>query len=444
MGGKVLVVGAGPTGCATGAALASRGYEVDIVDLRSDPRVPRNGKTQTQRSINLALSTRGLTTLDILGYGDRARALGVPMPGRELHGLDGQVEFQPYGQPGQHLLSVPRTALSELLVDAAEKAGCAVKFEHKCMNIDLEAHKVSFRTPQDETTEVEADLLVGADGTFSKVRSTMMRTTAFDYSQDYLPAAYKELSMPAALAKGMRREALHIWPRHRYMLIALPNLDGSFTCTLFHRQDAFDAIKTDVDVMKLFRESFPDTIPMIPDLCSQYFSNPTPPLLTVRCNPYHYKDSALLIGDAAHAIVPFYGQGCNLALEDVRVLWELLDHYDGDFGVILPEFTRRRKRNADAIAQLAIDNYTEMASKTASTAFLVKRRLGLLLNRLAPKSFVPLYTMISFTNTPYADAVEIAANTERTASRAARAVVAVCVLATAITSASVLLRKLRR
>lgn len=296
------MIGGGPAGCATGAALVHRGFDVDVVDVRMDMRKRKDGEGVEQRSINLALSTRGLTTLDALGCGDAARAMGVPMHGRELHGLDGKTEFQAYGQPGQYLLSVSRTGLSEILLDAAEKAGCNLLFNHKCLETDLDAGIVKLETGSGEQITRQADLIVGSDGTFSKVRSTMMRRSRFDYSQDFLPAAYKELSIPPEKGVNMRREALHIWPRHRFMLIALPNQDGSFTCTLFHDQEAFDALQTENDVLKLFKDSFPDAIPLIPDLIADFFANPTPSLVTIRCHPYHYKDRALLIGDAAHAI----------------------------------------------------------------------------------------------------------------------------------------------
>ncbi|KAJ8907026.1 hypothetical protein NDN08_003509 [Rhodosorus marinus] len=439
MGKKVLIVGGGPAGCAAGATFGMRGDDVTIVDMREDLRIRNGGPGPEQRSINLALSTRGLTALDAIGCGDGARELGVPMHGREVHALDGSTQFQQYGQFGQYLLSVPRSALNELVIDAAEKNGCQVLFGHKCRDLSLDEPSVTVEVGQGTERKLQADLVIGADGAFSRVRAMMMRKEWFNYSQDYIPAAYKELSISAENGKDMRLEALHIWPRHQFMLIALPNLDRSFTCTLFLDRDQFDKITTPAQVREFFQKWFPDALELMPDVDVQFFNNPTPGLVTVKTYPYHYSDKALLIGDAAHAIVPFYGQGCNLALEDVRILSDLLEEHGGILSSVLREFTEKRKQNADTIAKLALDNYSDMASRTASAYFQMRKKIGLALNRIAPKTFVPLYTMISFSNVPYSEAEQSAQRTERaiTSLFSTAAVLSVLAAGTAATVAAV-------
>lgn len=399
---RAIVVGAGLAGCLAGLVLAERGFDVDVFEYRSDPSTEAPG---SQRSINLALSTRGLTALDLAGVGDEVRALGVPMHGRAVHDLSGLVQLQRYGQRGQHLLSVPRSALNKLLLDAcARTGGVRVHFRHKCVSLDLAAGSVRLSTPDGEV-KWAAELIVGADGAFSKVRAGFLRAGQFDFSQSYIPAAYKELAL-APGAGELPAEWLHIWPRGRFMLIALPNGGGGFTCTLFMDRAEMEKLVDDRDIEAFFNTYFPDAARFMPDIAKDFKDAPTPSLVTVRVGPYHFRNRAVLVGDAAHAIVPFYGQGCNAAFEDCRVLGELLDRYGaGKLGMVLEEFSRVRKENADTIADLALDHYEDMASRSAKPGLVLLRKAGIWMNKLFPSYWLPLYSMVSFSNIPYKEAV---------------------------------------
>lgn len=410
---SVVIVGAGLSGCLSAVLLAQRGCKVDVYDYRHDPETSNGERNATLRSINLAMSTRGLTALSKANLGEEVARLGVPMHGRCVHQLSGEIELQRYGHKGQHLLSISRSELNAVLLRACKATKAVdIHFGMKCVSVDLQAASATFVNSAEENdanahTRVSADLVIGADGTFSRVRASMMREDMFDYSQTYISAAYKELRLVPHATANMQTEWLHIWPRHRFMLIALPNITGSFTCTLFLDRAEFDLLKEKQSIETFFRRNFPDALEMMPSLVEDFISNPTPSLLTVRCAPYHYRDKALLIGDAAHAMVPFYGQGCNAAFEDCRILAELIDEHGWrDRALLLREFTRLRKQNVDTMADLALDNYTDMASRTARPSAVLRRRLGLLLNRLLPRQWIPLYTMISFSNIPYAEAVE--------------------------------------
>ncbi|KAA8497864.1 Kynurenine 3-monooxygenase [Porphyridium purpureum] len=414
---EIVIVGAGLAGSLLALMLAQRGKHVRVFEYRDDPRRAAGGKERA-RSINLALSTRGLTALNKAGLEERLREIGVPMHGRCLHSVAGTTELQRYGQQGQYLLSVSRSRLNEVLIDAAAQYGdhVSISFGQKCETADLDTGTLEFGArsgTKAARTRVQAKHIIGADGSFSRVRGAMQKKDRFNFQQSYLPAGYKELSIPPGPQGEYQMEphALHIWPRHKFMLIALPNLDGSFTCTLFmdfEGPQSFAALKTEQDVEAFFRAHFKDALPLMPTLVEDFFANPTPSLVTIRCDPFHHMDRALLIGDAAHAIVPFFGQGINAGFEDVRILTELMDSHEANAGfdeALFRSYTAARKENADAIADLALSNYDEMASKTASAWFRVRRRMGLLLNKVAPGAFMPLYSMISFSNIPYAESV---------------------------------------
>lgn len=405
---SAIVIGAGLSGCLSGILLAQRGFTVNIYEYRADARTCA---PQSQRSINLAISTRGLTALHLAGLADQVRALGVPMHGRCVHPIRGALQLQRYGGSGEHLLSIPRDALNKLLLDACTSK-VRIHFQHKCVQVDLRSKSATFLFNRN-TIQAHADLIIGADGTFSRVRAAMMREPPFDYSQAYISASYKEIELEARRADGrIPFEWLHIWPRHRFMLIALPNHDGSFTCTLFLDSAKFAQLRTADDVNTFFATTFPDVSALMPDLPAQFLASPTAPLLTTRCTPYHYRDSALLIGDAAHSMVPFYGQGSQVAFEDCRILAQLLDKHR-ELGVVLSEYTKVRKPNADAIADLSLDNYIDMASRSVTPLPVLRKRVGVLLHKLFPNSWLPLYTMISFTNIPYAEAVARARRQEK-------------------------------
>lgn len=410
----VTVVGAGPAGCLLALLLSDLGCQVNLYDSRSDLRKSQGSKDR-QRSINLALSTRGLTALKRAGVAEKIVQHAVPMHGRCIHPVDGRLQFHPYGQKHQHLLSVSRRTLCKILLDECEKReSIQIHFDHICTDVNLQDRRVCFvqTEPIDgEKTEVyvTSDLIVGADGSFSRVRAAMARMDRFEYSQSYIPAAYKELTMLNSVVSEQPvfpPEYLHIWPRHRFMLIALPNDTKSFTCTLFMDKSEMDKLSTPPAIKQFFETNFPDAVDLLPSLVTDFVKNPAPSLITIRCEPFNYTGNAVLIGDAAHAIVPFYGQGCNAAFEDCRLLAEAIEaHNWNDMPGVLSEYARARKPNVDTIADLAIEHYEDMSSKSARPLAVLRRRLEIVANRLFPRTFLPLYSMVSFSNIPYRQAV---------------------------------------
>jgi kynurenine 3-monooxygenase len=291
-------------------------------------------------------------------------------------------------------------------------------FEHKCQDVDLDTNTVSFTDAAGAVVTERAEILIGADGAFSKVRAAMQRLDRFDYSQDYLRHGYKELSLPPAPDGGfaLASDALHIWPRRTFMMIALPNLDRTFTCTLFwpfEGSPSFDSLRTEDAVRAFFKETFPDFVPLMPDLAGEYAQNPVGSLVTVRCKPWHAGGKAVLIGDACHAVVPFYGQGMNAAFEDCTVLNACLARHAPDWEAAFRDYQAQRKDNVDTLADMALDNFIEMRDRVGSRSFLVKKAVGRALHRLFPRWYVPLYTMATFTRMPYTGAVRRAQRQDR-------------------------------
>jgi kynurenine 3-monooxygenase len=407
---KFIVTGAGLGGALMAGYLARAGHTVEIYERRDDPRGA--GKAEG-RSINLAISTRGIHALAGLGLDTRILEQAVPMRGRMMHGLDGSVTFQRYGTEEHHTInSVSRAGLNRALIEAAaEQPGVELFFGRKCAGADLDGGKLFLEdTRTGERTVAEGDVIVGADGAFSGVRRAFMRLDRFDYRQDYLEHGYKELTIPPDPDGGFRmeRNALHIWPRGGYMMIALPNRDGSFTCTLFwpyEGPNSFAEITNQEKLLRFFRKSFPDAVPDMPDLAKEFFANPTGSLVTVRCSPWFYRDRAVLLGDACHAVVPFYGQGANASFEDCVVLDECLRDHGDDLETAFAEYHRQRKVNVDALADLALGNFIEMRDHVASRGFLLKKKLGQTLHRLMPRGYLPMYSMVTFSRIPYAEAV---------------------------------------
>lgn len=406
-----VVIGGGLAGALIALFLAKRGEDVEIYERRPDLR---RADIPAGRSINLALSVRGLTSLAAVGLEEPIRRLCIPMHGRMIHATDGGLTFQPYGKKGQFINSISRRDLNCLLLDEAEKTGrVKLFFQQRCEGFDPETC-VTTLTDLPSLTEKKVDgrLILGTDGAFSALRLQMQKTEGFDLEQRYLDYGYKELTIPPkdgdfALDPG----ALHIWPRHHFMMIALPNQDKSFTCTLFLPFDgpiSFAALSDTAAVETFFRTHFADALPLMPTLSSDIFQHPTGSMVTIRCSPYHYKGKILLLGDAAHAVVPFYGQGMNAAFEDCLALDRLLQEHPSpdDLPSVLRSFHLLRKPHSDAISHLALQNFIEMRSKVASRWFLAKKKLESLVHRLFPSSFLPLYTMISFTTIPYADAMK--------------------------------------
>jgi kynurenine 3-monooxygenase len=442
----VVQVGAGLGGALAALFLGRAGCEVRAFEMRPDPR--RKGYAGG-RSINLALSARGLHALRQAGLEDEVLKMSVPMRGRMIHDEQGRTAFQRYGTESAHANhSVSRGDLNVILLDAAAKEpSVRFEFDRKCVDVDPDAPSATFEPARatasgagggagggaGATQTVRGDVVLGTDGAFSVVRRRLMRVDRFDFSQDYLSHGYKELTIPAAPGGGfqMAREALHIWPRGGYMMIALPNRDGSFTCTLFwphEGSNSFAALTNPADVSRFFERRFPDAVPLMPDLAEQYLGNPVSSLLTIRCRPWHHQGKVGLLGDACHAVVPFHGQGANCAFEDCVVLDACVRRHPGDWSAALSEFESLRKENADALADLSLANFVEMRDHTASRLFRARKTLEKTLYRLFPGSFMPLYMMISFSRIPYAETVRIARRQARTIRTAAAAAGAAAVL----------------
>ncbi len=407
---KFILIGSGLAGGMMAAFLGRRGHEVDLYERRGDPNA---GNIVGGRSINLALSARGIHALQQLGLADEVLQHAIPMRGRMIHDRSGELHFSAYDRdPRNFINSMGRGALNTATLAAAQKyPNVRVHFHHQCTDVDVDEPSAQLiQTERDQTVEARGDAIIGVDGAFSAVRRAMQRRLdRFDYSQSYLAHGYKELTIPPA-ADGswmMEKNALHIWPRKSFMMIALPNPDGSFTCTLFWEftgPRSFQTTQSDDEVRRFFQEEFPDAVPLMPTLLEEFRENPTGSLVTVRCAPWHYRDKLALVGDAAHAVVPFYGQGMNAAFEDCVVFDQFLAEFSDNRERAFAQYFVRRKANADALANLAVANFIEMRDKTASPVFRTKKKLDHLLEGLLPGIYLPLYTMISFTQIPYAEA----------------------------------------
>lgn len=408
MPSKFVLVGSGLAGGLLAACLGRRGHEVELYERRADPR---EGNLVGGRSINLALSTRGIHALEQLGIADEVLKHAIPMPGRMIHDKSGELHFSPYDRdPRKHINSIGRAALNTTVIEAALRyPNVSVHFNHRCTDVDLTEAVGYFETEQGQVI-ARGDAVIGVDGAFSAVRQSMQKQIGdFQYDESYLPHGYKELTIPPAPDGSWRMEknALHIWPRKSFMMIALPNPDGSFTCTLFWEfkgPRSFETTTTDEDIYRFFSEEFPDAVPLMPSLLEEYRQNPTGSLVTIRCAPWSYQDKVALVGDAAHAVVPFYGQGMNAAFEDCIVLDECLAQFADNRERAFAEYYSRRKVNADALADLAIQNFIEMRDKTASKTFRARKKLDHFLEGLLPGIYLPLYTMVTFTRMPYAQA----------------------------------------
>ena len=403
----ITIVGAGLAGTLLVCAIGKSGRQVDLYEKRPDPR----GHGQDAgRSINLALSVRGLHALREIGLADEVVKSSILMRGRTIHGRDGSLAFQPYGKDDSEALhSVSRAGLNLMLVEAASRyPSVRMHFAHRCMGMDLATGELAFQNG-DESVHTSGAFIIGADGAYSAVRAAMQKLNRFDYSQDYLTHGYKELTIPSKSGGGFRMEphALHIWPRGSLMMIALPNRDASFTCTLFWPFDgpnSFAALTTESGVLAYFRDQFLDAVELIPDLGPAFLANPTGSLVTIRCRPWHVGDRIALVGDACHAVVPFLGQGMNAAFEDCTVLMQCLERHGSDRGRALTEYEQLRREHVDALADMCIDNFIEMRDKVGSPLFRLKKKLAVLLHAIFPRWYLPLYTMIEFTRIPYADA----------------------------------------
>lgn len=405
---NVTVMGGGLVGCLLSLYLAKKGYNVDVFERKPDLR---KAYKEYGRSINLALSDRGWKALNGIGIGPDIHKVAIPMYGRMIHDLAGKLAFQPYGKDNQAIYSVSRGGLNIALLDLVEKEpNINLHFSQACERVDLKTNEIHLRdSGTGLESVVQADRIFGVDGAYSMVRYSMQKTERFNYSQSYLDYSYKELTIAAGpFGKWvLEKEALHIWPRGNYMMIALPNLNGTFTCTLFfpnEGEESFEKLKTEDDVITFFKKQFPDAVPLMPDLVSDYFKNPIGALVTIKCFPWTYDDKVLLMGDASHGIVPFYGQGMNAGFEDCTVFNELLNKYTGDWHTIFDTFQKLRKPNTDAMADLAIYNFIEMRDKVADPRFLLQKKIESKIHAQYPDRWIPLYTMVTFSDIPYAEA----------------------------------------
>lgn len=405
------VLGAGLAGSLMAILLGRQGYDVSVYEMRADPRTDPLGGG---RSINLAISTRGIHALSQVGLATQVLEMAVPMRGRMMHDPHGTLTFQPYGAyETQAINSVSRNGLNVALIEAAAAhPNVHLSFGWRCTEVDLDTGCVTLvDAVTDRTTTEHGGIIVAADGAYSVARRQMSRLDRFDYQQSYLEHGYKELTIPPASGGGFAMEpnALHIWPRGGFMMIALPNIDGSFTCTVFwpfEGSNSFASITSERDLDSCFRAAFPDAVGLMPTLASEYFGNPTGSLVTIRCCPWHHGGRLVLLGDACHAVVPFYGQGANAAFEDCVILDRCLQEHPADLEGAFRAYERVRRRHVDALADLAIENFIEMRDKVASRSFLVKKKLEKVLHRTFPRWFIPLYSMVTFSRIPYGDAVE--------------------------------------
>ena len=431
-GDPFVIVGAGLAGPLMATLLGRAGHRVLLLEQRADPRW---GSAEAGRSINLALSARGLHALEQVGLRGEIQSAAIPLHGRMIHPVRGPLAFQPYGTEGNAINSVSRADLNIALLNAAERSGeVTIRFGRRCHDLDPVAGWVeSVDAALGGDAERHAGTILGADGAYSAVRGRLQRRERFDYSQMYLAHGYKELHIAPGPKGAPRLEphALHIWPRGGYMMMAMANRDGSFTVTLylaFEGPNSFAKLRTPDDVLRFFDRTFPDAPALLPGLAQDFFANPTGTLVTIRSRPWHVEGAVVLLGDACHAIVPFFGQGANAAFEDCVALAAALDRHPGDRARAFEEYEAERLPQANAIADLALANFHEMRDRVASALFRLEKRGEVLLHRLFPRWFVPLYTMISFTRIPYA----VARARARRQARVLRAILALLGLVVAV------------
>jgi kynurenine 3-monooxygenase len=406
---EVVIIGAGLVGSLWAVYMSKAGYNVTIYERRPDIR---KAEISAGKSINLALSVRGWTALDAVGVGDEIRKIGIPMYGRMMHDLQGNLSYQPYGKEGQAIYSISRGKTNAVMMDMAEKHGNAtIHYNHDCKKVDLKAGIVTLtNTLKNEEVTVKADLVFGVDGAFSAVRyNSFQKVDRFNFSQNYIADGYREILLPANPdgSHKLDKNALHIWPRGRFMLMAMANEDGSFTCTLFmpHEggENSFDKLTSREAVNNFFQTTFPDFYEMMPNIADAWEDHPLSNLAIIRCYPWTNGKVALM-GDAAHATVPFYGQGMNAGFEDCTVMNRLMHKHNHDWDAIFAEYSTERKPDGDALQDLSVDNYYVMRDYVADPAFILRKKIEAKFSELHPDRWLPLYSQVTFSNIRYSDA----------------------------------------
>ena len=412
---EITIVGAGLVGSLCSLYMTKRGYKVNVFERRNDLR---SEIITAGKSINLALSKRGWTSLEKAGIANQVMKIAIPVYKRIMHDNKGKLTEQPYGKKDEAIYSVSRAQMNVLMMDLAEKNGAKLNFNEKCVDVDFEQSIVTFENTESKKNQnVKSDFLIGADGAFSVVRKKMVNKYKHDYDYNEIDHDYKELLIPAGKYNSylLDKNALHIWPRGDFMLMALANLDGSFTCTLFAPKkglNSFEGLNKKEEVEAYFANIFPDFFELVPNLYEQWLLNPTSSLGIVRTFPWHIKDTTLIIGDAAHATVPFYGQGMNCGFEDCRILNNFLDKYD-NISTCFENFSNERKPNGDGVQELSMHNFIVMRDKTADPKFLLQKKIEKKFSNLYPNKWTPLYSMVSFTNISYSDAWRIGLRQEK-------------------------------
>jgi len=405
---KIAIVGSGLVGSLLAIYLKRIGHTVHVYDRSKDIRTVQF----SGRSINLVMSNRGWKTLKDIGLDQEIRKIGIPVDKRAIH-KDGQIINQFYGKEGEAIFSLSRGVLNRKMIDLAESEGVNFFFEHKIWDVTLADATLHIgETEKGEWEDLKYDLVFGADGAFSRIRHRMQRQAMFDYSQEFMKIGYKELHIPANSdgTHKIDKNSLHIWPRGNFMLMGLSNLDGSFTCTLFmpfEGENSFEHLNDEKTLVEFFAKYFPDTTEVIPDLVKDFFKNPTSYLAKMKCYPWTFEDKVALIGDSAHAIVPFYGHGMNAGFEDITILNEMISKYGDDWRMIFSEYEKSRKPNADAIAELAERNFLEMSTKTADEKFLLQKKIEKWFSDKHSNKWMPLYSRVTFSLQPYSEALAI-------------------------------------
>ncbi len=406
---NIAIVGSGLVGSLLAIYLSKRGHSVTVFDRRPDIRtIEFSG-----RSINLAISDRGWKALRQVGIEDEVKKLAIPLYRRALHVKGKPMYFQQYGRENQAIWSISRGVLNRKMIDLAEKEGVDFRFNEKVWDISLHEAKIyTGESEKSEWQEYQFEIVFGCDGAFSRVRHKMQRRSRFDYSQHFIDVGYKELTIPPNEdgTHKLDKNSFHIWPRGGFMFIAMPNLDGSFTCTLFlpfEGDISFEGIKNKKDASDFFNTYFPSVTDEIDNLTQDFFKNPTSALVTMKCYPWTYWDKVALIGDAAHAIVPFYGQGMNAGFEDIYILSTFIEKYGNDWEAIFKEYQKSRKPDADAIAELSYRNFIEMSTKTADPNFILQKKIEKRFAEKYPDKWIPAYWRVTFSDRPYSEALAI-------------------------------------